>query len=668
MIIVKKHPLIWAGVQNVQRHFEIDASWPWTNATPITEARQRYRSPWHHLLILPKVGYPCINLDKLLASLIVILLVYRDLQANSFASVSQYSQELNQDAELPSYLNNPFNQVVTGAGEIFQNDDFEANASVQNNVLFGHQLPWPIEGLAEEPSMPAFSDAVGSVTDSSRTQTSTSLRYGTDSPLEPTDGSPLAQSLFAGPSHSPVEPQRGILRVSPQATPAAQGCLPRRKSWYSRNQGVPMSSPRYIPSGFAVSSPATPTFMDPMQRWRDSPPEDEPASLSAIRDALQSLPARPNSGQSAKRRSMNRRGASTTSLDSGGNNSSTTASSVVSAASSQGPSIRGLRSTGRVAKARKPTDSTKDARPFHCTFCCDRFKTKYDWTRHEKSLHFSMESWVCAPHGGLFKSSETGKDHCVYCHQLEPSLEHLEMHNHTTCQSNLPQSRIFRRKDNLIQHLRHTHGLDSIPDVEHWKTSAPSVSSRCGFCDLRMSTWKERQDHLAGHFRKGTTMKSWKGDHGFDPSVASLVTNGLPPYLIGSESNSLVPFSATSQGTRDHFYQIQHSAASRKQRQAPPVEHPSSSLGPVISDLPSQMSTETYTQILTRHLGRYAQQQMSLGIVPTDEMFQQESRKLLYESEDTWNQTIADNLEWLGDFKANHYAGRNAEAHTQNEP
>jgi hypothetical protein len=39
------------------------------------------------------------------------------------------------------------------------------------------------------------------------------------------------------------------------------------------------------------------------------------------------------------------------------------------------------------------------------------------------------------------------------------------------------------------------------------------------------------------------------------------------------------------------------------------------------------------------------------GVVPTDEMFQVEARRLLFDSEDQWNQTMADNLEWLAKFR-----------------
>lgn len=58
-----------------------------------------------------------------------------------------------------------------------------------------------------------------------------------------------------------------------------------------------------------------------------------------------------------------------------------------------------------------------------------------------------------------------------------------------------------------------------------------------------------------------------------------------------------------------------------------------------------------YTELLTSHLCRYAQEQIKIGVVPTDEMFQRESRKALYNSDDSWNQTAADNPEWLAAFR-----------------
>ncbi|KAJ5481609.1 hypothetical protein N7475_000421 [Penicillium sp. IBT 31633x] len=60
---------------------------------------------------------------------------------------------------------------------------------------------------------------------------------------------------------------------------------------------------------------------------------------------------------------------------------------------------------------------------------------------------------------------------------------------------------------------------------------------------------------------------------------------------------------------------------------------------------------KTFAEILTRHLSRYARQQISQRIIPTDEIFQRESRRVLYDSEDAWDQTIADNPQWISAFR-----------------
>ena len=105
--------------------------------------------------------------------------------------------------------------------------------------------------------------------------------------------------------------------------------------------------------------------------------------------------------------------------------------------------------------ARTPKlDSGGGQRLFQCTFCTDRFKSKYDWSRHEKSLHLSLEKWICAPLGEIITDVATGGTKCVYCDTLNPSAEHLATHNHSTCADKGNESRTFYRKDHLRQHLR----------------------------------------------------------------------------------------------------------------------------------------------------------------------------------------------------------------------
>ncbi|KAH7203471.1 hypothetical protein DER44DRAFT_779454 [Fusarium oxysporum] len=448
----------------------------------------------------------------------------------------------------------------------------------------------------------------------------------------------------------------GSYHYSPVAENQQPG-LPRRRSRYFRTQHQPnLSQAIDIPGSAPID-----VALDPMQRWRNSPPETEPASLSAIADAMRQTPLRTRSSTgSLTSQRIGNRADSTVSFGSGTSCSSTSNASAISAT---------FRSTSehsrsRVEKRTRPRvtggkDKHKDRRKFPCTFCCDSFKSKYDWARHEKSLHLNLQGWRCAPFGGMVISSETGRAHCAYCSLLDPNAEHLDSHDHDTCQN---QGRpIFSRKDHLIQHLRLVHHVETLPLIESWKDEGPPVSSRCGFCNIQMQAWQERVDHLAKHFRKGATMDDWKGEHCFESSIAAKVTHAMPPYLIGSESRALIPFSANSHGTKDHLSQIQHASEQTRHtwndgRMATPTS--GSELSPESTTQPRPLgavnedtSNMTFPEVLALHLGRYAQEQMRLGIIPTDRMFQDEARRIMFDSVDPWDQTIADNEDWLSLFR-----------------
>lgn len=397
-------------------------------------------------------------------------------------------------------------------------------------------------------------------------------------------------------------------------------------------------------TGRSLSTPtsiSSDSGMDPMQRWRESPPETEPASLSAIADALRKMSTRGVVGSSSGRRAE-----SIASFQSGTSRSS---SSVASARSSRSvgrrspiPAFR-----GQVRKSRN-NDAVRssNARIFHCTFCCDTFTRKHDWTRHEKSLHLNVDQWACAPYGGSVLSPSTGRVHCAYCNILDPTDDHLESHNHSACHS-AQVTRCFRRKDHLVQHLRGFHCLKTLPIIEDWKVEPPSIISRCGFCDEQLPSWQARADHLAAHFRQGLTMNDWKGDHCFESSIAAQIQNAFPPYLLGSEAKSMVPFSATDPRTLDHLSQIyQRNGEAYSDQQLDVFD---SDIGPVFDLTPT-----SYLKWMTFRLGRFAQQSIANGVFPTDKMFQDESRRLVYGDKDAWEQTIADNDEWLSAFRRQH--------------
>ncbi|KAM5344213.1 hypothetical protein ACJ41O_012750 [Fusarium nematophilum] len=305
-----------------------------------------------------------------------------------------------------------------------------------------------------------------------------------------------------------------------------------------------------------------------------------------------------------------------------------------------------------------------DRRVFPCTFCCDSFKSKYDWARHEKSLHLNLQAWRCTPFGGTVVFPDTGRSHCAYCSLLDPDSNHLETHNHGSCHGE-GQTHAFSRKDHLVQHLRLVHHVQTLPLIDSWKDEGPPVSSRCGFCSIRMQTWQERVDHLAKHFRKGTKMDNWKGEHCFEPSIAAQVTHAMPPYLIGSESRALIPFSVTDHGTQDHLSQIKRATEQSlgvwdDGRGAMPMSgsepSPESQQG-ALDSFNEDTSSMTFPEVLALHLGRYAQEQMRQGVIPTDRMFQDEARRIMFDSVDPWDQTIADNHDWLSCFRTRHLGG-----------
>ncbi|KAM0323659.1 hypothetical protein ACHAQA_008594 [Verticillium albo-atrum] len=428
-----------------------------------------------------------------------------------------------------------------------------------------------------------------------------------------------------------------------------------------------------IPTTPAAVAAAADSHLDPMQRWQESPPESEAASLMAIAGALRQQQQRqsPTAVPATTSRSGSRpRGSRPASQSSVGSRTSHSDRSVTSARSSNLPSTlrRSSGSRGRIGRPKRdrspnlPGKSAKERRPFQCTFCCDTFKSKYDWARHEKSLHLSLESWVCCPHGGVVVSPATGRSHCAYCNMLDPTADHLASHNHDSCQAH-GAPHVFTRKDHLIQHLRLAHKLDATPLIDGWKQEGPPVASRCGFCDARMASWPERVEHLARHFKAGALMQDWTGDHCFEPAIAARVANDLPPWLIGLESRAPVPFSSTDPGTQDHLSQVQEVIKNRIMTSegwadgepsgggvdleaAGPEETRSSTEGALLPP--------TFHDTLAVHLGRFARHQMRLGVMPTDEMFRVESRRIVYGSEDPMDWTIAENDLWLAGFRQRH--------------
>jgi len=277
--------------------------------------------------------------------------------------------------------------------------------------------------------------------------------------------------------------------------------------------------------------------MGPMERWQHSPPENEPAKARDIARAFNSSVMisntdSPSSYPAADEGSVGSRprGSSASSFGTPVSSGSQESAHSHHSRASMGPfSKRGRR-------RRRPTIKSVESlalsgvRQYLCSFCVESFKTKYDWQRHEKSLHLSLERWICAPNGSSVPRKTDGAPTCVFCGIENPSNAHLEIHNYTCCLERSHEERTFYRRDHIRQHLRLVHDCKLSPaSMDAWKIAIPNVRSRCGFCNLDMDTWDKRVDHLAEHFKNGETMADWKGDWGFEPQIQRLVENCILP-------------------------------------------------------------------------------------------------------------------------------------------
>lgn len=164
--------------------------------------------------------------------------------------------------------------------------------------------------------------------------------------------------------------------------------------------------------------------------------------------------------------------------------------------------------------------------------------------------------------------------------------------------------------------------------MQEWRLKATRINCRCGFCEQRFQDWSECNEHLADHFRCGAKMKDWMGCRGLDPAVALHVQNAIPPYLIANESNNFEPFSA-SNGFQNNSV---------------------ANTGP---ELPGRQQPRQPTRFenLTAQLAEYVRDAIADGLTVTDETVRRKARLFMFGDDDAWNQTPADNKEWLRLFK-----------------
>lgn len=292
---------------------------------------------------------------------------------------------------------------------------------------------------------------------------------------------------------------------------------------------------------FRQGSPVPRSLLDtpsPLDRWRNSPPDDEPVSAGAIARALDRSP-REGSDYFGSYGSGRDGSVSSASGDSGiyhrraGKRASTTSIGPGSAKSHHSGDVPFFTFSpsnsvdGDSISNKSPTTATAPGgktHTFQCTFCLQSFRKRYDWVRHERSIHLpGLDSWICRvplPPDQSFLVWRVNQTYpeCIFCGEPSPTHEHIQSHEFQTCAERPTSERTFTRKDHLWQHL---HKFHHCKKWEGWKPNLALLQhkqdrlhSQCGFCNVTMNSWEERAQHLASHFRRGATMAEWTGGSG----------------------------------------------------------------------------------------------------------------------------------------------------------
>jgi hypothetical protein len=195
----------------------------------------------------------------------------------------------------------------------------------------------------------------------------------------------------------------------------------------------------------------------------------------------------------------------------------------------------------------------QDNLPFFCTFCPRAFKTKYEWVRHEDSVHALRTTWICCD------TKHAPLPSCPFCGHSEPDEYHLASHKYQQCRNKPESQRTFYRRDHFIQHLHHVH----FANVKHpsarlgcqarllgsegqnfgckdlaikWRRFGAPIKAadpmlHCGFCGKQSKNWSERCEHVAEHMYAGEMDRSAWWPERLEHHLENLCSpNGVGPF------------------------------------------------------------------------------------------------------------------------------------------
>lgn len=206
------------------------------------------------------------------------------------------------------------------------------------------------------------------------------------------------------------------------------------------------------------------------------------------------------------------------------------------------------------------------------------------------------------------------------------------------------------------------HNSKFEPHMEGWKSTTNEIKSCCGFCPSQFSTWSQRADHLAAHFRNGADMSMWANGLGFEPYVERLVENAIPPYLIGHERQSMEPYVARltqpgplpcnrKRGSVDSKGKFTPTSGSNLTYGTSAGENSNSDLDAPDVEIDQMTRDSNCWGRLEQELSKFVTTCKLSATVPTDKQLADHARMVIYEDDDPWNWTCADNQQWLDTFK-----------------
>ncbi|KAF2752637.1 hypothetical protein EJ05DRAFT_542512 [Pseudovirgaria hyperparasitica] len=148
---------------------------------------------------------------------------------------------------------------------------------------------------------------------------------------------------------------------------------------------------------------------------------------------------------------------------------------------------------------------------FQCTFCVQDFKRRYDWERHEQTIHLRLQQWICMPEQAVTSSSIAKKTQCVFGGMNSPTSLHLQSHDLCQCIKKEESRRTFTRKDKFIKHIENCHKIFNPNEDILSRFSKPQIepSYWCGICGYLLNSWKHRVTHISEHFKRGEDMRFW---------------------------------------------------------------------------------------------------------------------------------------------------------------